>query len=446
MGDLEVIPGWKLEDAWPDEYAELRGVGQHTEETANPVPIRPLTESTLEIAVIESIKLGDTSALEQFVHMGTQYDSQILSILKGLHPVPIPASSLLVALIRQTHIGPAFDLSDWHLTADQLAQIISSLPTSTDIKRLNLSFNPMLIVDDMLLKVFSDCLPNLTHLFLMGCPLIPDDTAISLTHPSVFPRVICVAHPAFFHFPMSVPFPTLKPHETRFTLFANFGSSDDRFNPPGISFASLNPEATVQRLINWTYFFQPQLLTPHADAMDWGASSLASLFATSWFPDDPSTFLPMVSAHSDPARRREDPKHPAEWLLQWRTREVVRVPRANEGYRGPLSRQSQPGEWGLAIIWTSRQMQSNTYSFLRRLPELEELDADSVPGTTVASDDSRYRVRVMDYEQFIQYYASESPVSIDQGLIDTFKATFAGMIKGGGLTLMSTEQVLVWTE
>ncbi|PIL36657.1 hypothetical protein GSI_00346 [Ganoderma sinense ZZ0214-1] len=237
LDGVPIIRADQLREAWPKvRFRDAASTATVVPEVDIPLGPLSLTDLTLDVAVKHALDTEDTSDLERLIWLPAKA-GEIKQILRDLSPFPDSGTQLLTRVLSELKEETRVDLSAFQLSGAQLVQVVSGY---SEIAFLNVSFNSILISDDIpkLLEV----IPTLRRLVVMGCSSVLDAHILSLVQnePSRFKSLEGLLHPAFLTIEKPEPYPTA------FT-FVNFRGSG---NLACASMPFFTPAQVVQALID----------------------------------------------------------------------------------------------------------------------------------------------------------------------------------------------------
>jgi hypothetical protein len=198
-----------LVEAWPAEYEpSAQKALQLGKASSNPTAPTTTAIPTLAVlsfgpAIKNALLNGDTTDIEGLIWMPGKEDV-IKRVLQEQSPFPDAGLNLLVKVSeKKTRNEPVLDLSDLHLSSDQIIKL------AMDIKGfevLNLSRNTSITV-----QIIHDILstfPQVKRIVLLGCTAISDADLYHLvsTEPKLFYHIEAIIHPAFLHAKNEAPY------------------------------------------------------------------------------------------------------------------------------------------------------------------------------------------------------------------------------------------------
>ncbi|KAI1785354.1 hypothetical protein LXA43DRAFT_1066002 [Ganoderma leucocontextum] len=231
-----------LREAWPNvrfrdtrrPLAPSTTIGVAEASTLSGPP--SLVDLTLDVAVKRSLDTEDASDVERLILLPGKAP-EIKNVLRSLKPFPDSGTQLLVRVLSELKEGARVDLSNLQLSGTQLIEVLSGCG---EIAFLDVSFNSILIVDDVLKLL--EAAPTLRRLVMIGCSSIADAHILALVQdePSRFKSLDSLFHPAFLTVEKPDPYPTA------FT----FVNARDSGNLACASLPFFTPAQVIQALID----------------------------------------------------------------------------------------------------------------------------------------------------------------------------------------------------
>ncbi|RDX52980.1 hypothetical protein OH76DRAFT_1553682 [Lentinus brumalis] len=212
LENVPVLPVSVLREAWP--YVRFKNPPQsveqaeaeqeiHTTSDVSHVTVPNLSDMSLDVAVKQSLDVGDTAEVEKLVWLPGKA-ARVKAILRALRPFPDSGVHLLSIVLKELKETFRTELTGFGLSGAHVAAVLSALG---EVHHVDLSDNTVIVADDI--PDIIAAAPTVRRIVLMGCSSVDGARLLELvrTEPSRFKSIEGILHPAFFPVEQPDPYP-----------------------------------------------------------------------------------------------------------------------------------------------------------------------------------------------------------------------------------------------